>query len=326
MTAAAAFRRAALLASLAVALPLGYAAAQTTAKPQNAKPDPIAQQAPSDPEGAVVAKLGAREVKLGELQAHLASLGARERAAIDADPALMSQVVRAYLANELVYDAAIARKWDQRADVIARVEKARRQVVADSFLDAASQPPADYPSDAEVQALYDANSTQFVTPRQFQIAQVFVAAPDKASEEKARARLNDILSRLKQPGAAFETIVKDGPGKEAGDRSDALGWVPETQLRPEIREHVAGLAKGAVGAPLKLEDGWHILRLIDTRPAATLPVASVRDQLVQKLRAERAAQLRRAVVQDLSRKTPTAINELALSRVQPAAGDAGEPR
>jgi peptidylprolyl isomerase len=76
-----------------------------------------------------------------------------------------------------------------------------------------------------------------------------------------------------------------------------------------------GLALKATGEPVKLDDGWHIVRLIDTKPARTLALSEVRDQLVQRVRDERAAVNRRNYLAKLVEQAPPAINELALSNL-----------
>lgn len=302
--------------ALALALGAGAASAQTAPRPQSQKTAATQPAAPTQAAGDndVVARVGSRDVTVGEVRAFVAALPARDQSAVSADPGALAQLVRAYLVNEVVLNAAVARKWEQRPEVAAKIERLRREAIIDSYLEGASQPPANYPSEAEIQALYEANKSAFIMPRQFQIAQIFVAGAD----DKAKARLDEIMARVAKPGADFVASAKiEAAGKEAGDRADELGWVSEAQLKPEIKDAVAGLAKGAVSQPLKLADGWHVLKLVDTRPAGVRALADVREQLAARLRQERAQQLRRAVVQDLVRQNPAAINELALNRMSP---------
>jgi peptidylprolyl isomerase len=76
-----------------------------------------------------------------------------------------------------------------------------------------------------------------------------------------------------------------------------------------------GLANGAVSDPIRLDDGWHIIRLIDTKAAYTRQLAEVRDQLAQRIREERASANRRAYLAKLIEQSPPVINELALSHL-----------
>ena len=263
--------------------------------------------------GDVVARVGDDSLSTQDIRTYVASLGSRDQAALAQDPALLSQAVRSLLANRLVLQEVLARKWDQKPDVVAQLERVRESALVESYLQTVSAPPASYPSDDELQAVYDANRAAMVMPRQFQLAQVFIASAkdnaDKAAEDKARTSVDEIQRKLKAPGADFAAIAGETGGKSGGD----LGWIAEGQLRPEIRTQVMGLAKGAVSEPIRLDDGWHILKLTDTKASYTRTLPEVREQLVQQMRAERAALLRRTYLAEMLKKNPPVINELALS-------------
>ncbi len=86
-------------------------------------------------------------------------------------------------------------------------------------------------------------------------------------------------------------------------------------MKPEIKAPIVALTKGALSEAVRGADGWHVLKLIDTKPAGTLTLAEVRDPLAQRLRAQRVEANRRAYLAKLLEQSPPSINELALSRV-----------
>jgi peptidylprolyl isomerase len=180
-------------------------------------------------------------------------------------------------------------------------------------------PPNNFPSEADIKAVYDANASSFLVPRRFQLAQILVAAAkdaDKAAEDAARKKLDDVVKKVKQPGADFAGLARTlSDDAASAERDGEIGWVAEPDLRPEIRSQVAGLAKSGVSDPVRLDDGWHILKLIDTEAARTRPLAEVRDALTQRMRAEREEANRRAYMAELLKQTPPVINEIALSKV-----------
>ena len=273
--------------------------------------------------GEVIARLGTTDVTADELRGIVANLDPRQQAALARDPALLSQAVRTMLGERLVLKEALAKKWEQQPAVVAQVERARQNVIVESYLRSVTAPPDGYPNDEEIKAVYDANATAFLVPRRFQLAQITVAVPkdaDKAVEEKARKKLDDVMRKLKQSGANFAALAKsDSDDGESADKGGELGWLAEAQLRPEIRGQVVGLAKAASTEPIRLDDGWHILKLLDTEAAHARPLAEVRDALVQRMRAERAEASRRAYVAELLKQSPPIINELALSKLLEAA-------
>jgi peptidylprolyl isomerase len=263
----------------------------------------------------VVARVGDTNISAGDLRAYVTALGAREQAALAKDPAMLSQAVRLLLANRLVLQEVVAKKWDQQPNVATQLDRVRENALVEIYLQSVSTPPAGFPSDDEIQKVYDANRSSLVVPRQYQLSQIFIAMPkdvDKVAEDKAKKKLDDVQKKLKAPGADFAAISgTDGDSGAGGD----LGWLAETQIIPEIRSQIIGLAKGAASEPIRLDDGWHILKLLDTKASYTRTLPEVRDQLVQQMRTERAAMLRRAYIAELLKQHPPVLNELALSNL-----------
>lgn len=275
--------------------------------------------APSPAAADVVARVGVTEVTSEELRAYVETLGAQERATLAKDPALLSQAVRAYLARQAVLREARAKKWDQEPSVKAQLDRVRDQAITELYLQSVSKAPDGYPSDAEVQAAYDANRRAFDVPRQYRLAQIFVAAPrrgDKDAEEKARRRIDEVARKLRQKGADFAAVARsETDEKEAAQRGGEIGWLAEAQMVPGIRAAVSGLAKDAISDPIRLDDGWHVVKVLDAKPASARPLTEVRESLVAQMRAERVQANRQAYLAKLLEQNPPAINELALSKV-----------
>ncbi len=133
---------------------------------------------------------------------------------------------------------------------------------------------------------------------------------------RRRRKLNDLLKKLKQPGADFAAVAKsESDESESAGRGGEIGWVAESDLRPEIRGQIVALPKSAIAEPMRLDDGWHILKLLDTEASHTRPLAEVREALAARIRAERAEANRRAYLAELLKQTPPVINEIALSKL-----------
>jgi parvulin-like peptidyl-prolyl isomerase len=267
----------------------------------------------------IIARIGTTGVNAEDIRAYLATLDPQSQAAIAANPALLSQTVRMFLAQQQVLKDALAQKWDQQPAVAAQLERVRQSAVTELYLQSVSKPADDFPSDAEIQSAYDANKTAFLVPRQFRLAQIFVAVSkdaDKASDDKAHRKLDDAQKKLKQKGADFGAIAEAMSDDQDGTRRGGeIGWLLETQIRPEIRTVALGLTKDGASDPLRLDDGWHIIKLLDTKAAYTRPLGEVKDRIAQQLRADRALANRKAYLAKVLEQTPPAINEIALGKV-----------
>ncbi|HXH46576.1 MAG TPA: peptidyl-prolyl cis-trans isomerase [Bradyrhizobium sp.] len=293
----------------------------TKPKPATAMPVPSAPSqttqglaagaAPTEGAGnEVVARVGTANVSAAEIRTYMATLAPGDREALKKTPGLLSQAVRGLLANRLVLQELRSKKWDQQPNVTAQLERLREGALVELYLQTVSAPPAGFPSDEELQKVYDANREALLMPRQFQIAQIFIPARagDKAAEAEARKRLDEVQRKLKAPGADFAAVAAEEGTKNSGD----LGWLAEGSLRPEIRAQVAGLAKNTISEPVRLDDGWHVLKLIDTKAAYTRTLPEVREQLIEQMRAERARTARQAYLADLLKQNPPVLNELAV--------------
>lgn len=274
-------------------------------------------QATSD--SGVIARIGDTEVKFDEMRASIESLDAREQAALARDPSLLNQVVRTFLVRRVVLKEALAKKWDQEAAVAAQIQRARDNTIVETYLQSVSKPADTYPTDAEVQSAYESRKTQLLVPKQFRLAQIFIALPktaDKTTTEKAQSKLEAVKKSLHQSGADFAAIAKaNSEEPESAARGGEIGWLAENQVQPEVRPQVTSLSKNATSEPIRLEDGWHILKVLEIKEAYTPTLDEVRTQLVQQLRNEKTQSNSQAYLAKLLQQSPVAINELALSKL-----------
>ncbi len=269
----------------------------------------------------VLARLGSKELTVDEMRAYLETLPKAEREVLAKDPALLTTVVRTYLAQRVLLAEAQAKKFDQQPAIQAQLARARDQALSDLYLESVARPPDSYPSEDDVQATYKGNRQLFVVPRRFHLAQVVVAVPagaDKAAgkvaDDKARRKAAELSRRLRSKGADFAAAARAESGESAARGGD-LGWLVEAQLPPGILEAASALAKDGVSEPVRLPDGWHVLKLLEVQAATVRPLEEVRDSVIARMRQEKARELKQQYMSKLVGPTEPAINELALPKV-----------
>jgi peptidylprolyl isomerase len=267
----------------------------------------------------VVAQRGDITLTAADVQALLSHLDAATRDKALHDPATLADLVRTRVMQLAVLKQAADHKWEQTPDVAWRAAQARDAVIIDSYLASQSAPEAGYPSEAEIQAAYDANKSRFLTPRQYHLAQIFLPVPADATpraEQDIQKKLRDLRAQAAKSPASFADLARvNSQDPATAGLGGELGWVREDQLVPQIRTAVAGLPDGALSDLIRLPDGWHLVRLLGTRPASVPPLADVRDQLVRVMRQQRASQNAQKYLHDMQVQQPVELDQIQLSRL-----------
>ncbi|RQR62338.1 peptidylprolyl isomerase [Burkholderia sp. Bp9126] len=262
----------------------------------------------------VIANVPQASVTQADIAALLQSAGAEARTRLAADPAALDQLVRGTLAQKALLADAKSKGWDKQADVQAAIEQARRDIIARSYLASVNAPPADYPSDAEIQSAYERNRAAFTVPRALHVAQIYLAvAPDAdaATVERTRKEAADLASRARTGDFAALAKAHSQDNASAVNGGD-LGFVPDTAMLPAVRQAADALKPGQVSAPIRTSTGFHVVKLIETRAAAPSPLADVKARLRATLRAQRTQQNAQAYLAKLGGNAP--INEDALKK------------
>jgi peptidylprolyl isomerase len=261
----------------------------------------------------VIAQRGDDQITVSQARALIAGTDGATQHRLTTDPSALKQVLRDVLLQRAILREAQAEKWEQRPDIAALLQKARDQVIAQSFLGGHAPLPAGYPTDADIEAAYKANMQRFMQPRGYHLVQVFLPRTAYATPEDGRKRLLPVRAQVQRGHGSLETAAKAVSGARYMD----MGWAPESQLVPAVKDAVAGLPEGAMADPLCIENGCHLIRLVATRPAGPAPLADVRDELIKALRQRKQAQEETEYASGLLTKQPVEVNEIQLSRIAP---------
>lgn len=192
--------------------------------------------------------------------------------------------LRNIIKTELVGRAALSQEaqklgLDKLDTSQAQLELLRQNFLAEALLaNHASKNPID---DATVRAEYDRQVAVLKDSKEYKIRDIVLA--DEASAKAVMASL--------RKGESFEKLARekslDASKAEGGD----LGWLLAEQINPLIANAVVNLGKGAVAAaPIQAQNGWHIIKLEDTRtfivPKFDDSKAQIRQGLLLKQRNE----------------------------------------
>lgn len=272
-------------------------------------------------DSSVLGRIGDTEIKIEDIRAALANLAPAEKDNIAKDPAQLGTMVRALLVQRLVLKEALEKKWEQKPEIALQLERIRDSAITETYLQSISAPPESYPSEAEIKAAYDANKASLLVPRTYRLAQIYIAelkTSDAGATAAAEKKLGLVRESLRKSGADFSTLAKlhseDAASAQSGGE---IGWLADAQIQPEIRARLPKLAVNVISDPIRLDDGWHIIKVMDIREAHTPTLEQIRGQLTRQMRADKTRENQQAHLAGLLKSNPVAVNELALSQILP---------
>ena len=126
-------------------------------------------------------------------------------------------------------------------------------------------------------------------------------------------RLTETLE--KDPSAFGNLATNESEEPLSAAKEGDIGWLPEPRIHPSIRAALAGLPLGGISQPVRMDDGWHFIKVLDIREARIPTLEQIREPLAEQLRAEKAQMGTETYLGDLLREKPIAINELVLSKL-----------
>ncbi len=263
-------------------------------------------------DNGLLATIGKDDVKIDEMLRILEDLDGERKQSLKENPAMLNQIVRTLLIQRVVLGEAKAQGWDKSPEVQRNLERVRDAAIAESFLQSKAEPASEYPSEAELAEAYEAAKPNLLVPRQYRVAQIFIAA----QEGKAKARLDAALADLAKPEADFAAVARlHSQDTQSNSRDGIIGWVAENQLQPEVKAALEELKKDEVSKPIQLADGWHIVKWMEKKEPYTASLAEVRDELRSQLRAARARENSEAYLATLLKDKPVSVNEIAVSQL-----------
>jgi parvulin-like peptidyl-prolyl isomerase len=268
----------------------------------------------------VLAHIGNIDVKVGDVKIALQQLPPVKAYEIEQNPVAFRHLVESVALRQLLLNEAIAKHWDQKPDVASQVEHVKSTTITNSYLLELTKLPADYPGEDELKKIYEKAKQSLAIPHRFQLSQIFIAQPadaDAAIAASAQVKLQAVLKKLQEPAADFAGIARsDSEDKASAAKGGEMGWLDDVKLPSLIRVRVIHLAKGAISEPIRINDGWHIVKVLDNADVSPVPYDQIKGILAGQLRAQRVQSDIENYLATRLKQNPVSIDDQELLRVQ----------
>lgn len=136
----------------------------------------------------------------------------------------------------------------------------------------------------EVQAYYEANKQDFVTPEQLKLRMIVLNADplDTNSADSMSKTADEIREKIKA-GADFATMAKtysmDGTAASGGD----WGYVDRKTLNQQLTDVAFALSPGQVSQVVRIGDSFYILYCESKKNSGIIPLTEVQSGIEKKL-------------------------------------------
>ncbi len=275
--------------------------------------------APGTPSDAgIVGQRGDVRLTGAEFMDLLNQLDPAARAQVTASPLNLANFARERVLNMAVLAEAKAKKWDTQPDIVRRINEARDAVIMQTYLTSLVPPDPAFPSEAEITAAYESNKSHLVVPRQYHIAQIVLAVKPGATpreDEEVHKKALDLRAQAMRPKADFADLARTNSQEtQSAEKGGDVGWLREPDMIPAVREAVAAMIENGISQPVRVPDGWHVLKLLAMKPAGEVSLLDAKPQFVTALRQARVQRMMRAYLDEMLKTQPIQLNEIELTK------------
>ncbi len=223
--------------------------------------------------GEVVAKIGDKEIKMGEIDYEIEKLPPYIQQQFK-DKKSKLDFLRTYIGRELLYNAAKRQGLSNDKEIVDKAFQAKRDLMIQKYYkdEIESKVSVD---DSELKMYYQANVDKYKEPKKLKVAHILFDNEKKAEE---------VLSSLKKaPDKFVEFVKKESKDSATQDKKGEIGFIKEEGIipyvgqEPEINKELFKLKKGEISKVLKSKKGYHIFKILDEEAERTRPFDEVKN-------------------------------------------------
>ncbi|MGH9221339.1 MAG: peptidylprolyl isomerase [Vicinamibacterales bacterium] len=168
---------------------------------------------------------------------------------------------------------------------------------------------------ADIEAFYKQNLQQYQTPAQVRASHILLKLEGK-DEKQVQALADDIAKKAKA-GADFAALAKQYSEDESNNMNGGdLDYFGRGRMVAEFEQAAFAMKSGEISNPVKTAFGFHIIKVVDSKPETTRPVAEVRSEIEDQLKWQKAQAEAEKIAKSLEgiMKTPAELDRIAKER------------
>lgn len=206
------------------------------------------------------------------------------------------QKIRGQFPSEEEYKKALASRG-------VTPEKLRADMVTESRINAmmgTEAAGAAAVTDAEIREFYEKNPDRFKQPEAVRASHILLRVQPgvEAGKKKARAAVESLHKQAKA-GKDFGDLARRHSNDGSAQRGGDLGFFTKDGMVPEFANAAFALEPGEISDIVETSYGYHVIKVTERRPAASMPLEQVTEQVRQFLTQQRHQEKAEAFVKVL---------------------------
>jgi parvulin-like peptidyl-prolyl isomerase len=157
-------------------------------------------------------------------------------------------------------------------------------------------------SPLKIERYYSEHPDKFKVEDEVKLRMIVIDQPADGPAGQARRTADEVLTKI-EGGVPFADMARERSSGSKKSEGGDYGWVDRSFFKPELAEAAFSLKPGHHSGVIELPEACYILMVEDARPSHTRPLADVRNEIEQTLKAEEKGRLRSQWIERLKRKS-----------------------
>ncbi|MBI4430929.1 MAG: peptidyl-prolyl cis-trans isomerase [Candidatus Omnitrophica bacterium] len=246
--------------------------------------------------GEVVARIGLREITMGEINAQLEKLPPWMKEGFTRSNERKLEFVEHYVAHELLFDKGMKLGIHRDPKVREQLQDMKKQIIIEQVIQQEITGKIQVDPD-DLSNYYEAHKINYREPRKLKFKHIRLD-----SEEKAQSIQKRIVG-----GESFEAVAKSESLDEATKEKGGLvgDWISEKDPIPGIgfdetfTKGLFELAPGGASSIVRSEKGFHVVSVVEKKEAVDKAFEEVKQQVEFDYRRDKEARLTQELLMNL---------------------------
>ncbi|HET7218532.1 MAG TPA: peptidylprolyl isomerase [Vicinamibacterales bacterium] len=164
-------------------------------------------------------------------------------------------------------------------------------------------------TDAEAKDFYDKNPDKFKRPESVRASHILIGVKKDATDAEkaqARARIEQVLKRAKA-GEDFAVLAREHSQDSSAAQGGDLNYFVKGQMVQPFDQVAFALKPNEISDVVTTEFGYHVIKVVDHKPAGTVPIEDVSANIKEFLTKQKQQQTAEAFVTQLKQKSKVEV-------------------